>query len=233
MKIVKKIRLGSKDYYALNAQGFYREKVVNELINIDDFNSELLSAAVFHSTNKIRRELGLPLFIHNSKLQDAAVIHSVQMKVHDFLAHDNPFNAIYKTLRDRVDSINMEGTFTSLGENLASSPHVNAGDRKYVVKSFLDKNEYYALDGMKKLPLFNYSGLADSLLNGWMGSEGHRLNIINQQFQFLGCASILVIHTSKLTQKAPEIKVVQNFGGAQINALNIKKIKRKISIIKK
>jgi hypothetical protein len=73
------------DYYSdYNANTFLtitclQRKITKEFVDVD-----LLNATIFWFTNVARRTFNLTLFQFHDKLQQTAILHSEQMKVHNF-----------------------------------------------------------------------------------------------------------------------------------------------------
>jgi hypothetical protein len=58
----------------------------------------------------------------------------------------------------------------------------------------------------------SYLEISKQIIDGWMNSEGHRLNVLNPQFKFLGCGCVpYVLEDTHSRQEG--LKISQNFGG--------------------
>ncbi|GHU57064.1 hypothetical protein FACS189411_09520 [Bacteroidia bacterium] len=183
--------------FGTNKTDYYADYDVNTFFSIANLqqritklfaNADLLNAAVFWFTNIERRKHNLKQFRFHHKLRQAAVLHSEQMKTHNFFDHNNAFDARYATLTDRIESVkdNSFKGFMSWGENIA-----------YQGKEPFD---------------YSYREFAKIVVEGWMNSPGHRANILNPDFEYLGCGC------AKYEQKENGysmlcFKLTQNFGG--------------------
>lgn len=216
MKIIRKLNI-NQDYYSQENSGkFFSIKLLQNPIVKDSLNIDLLNAAIFHFTNNERNKFRIPICQFHSVLRDSSIIHSSQMKLLDFFSHDNPYNPNYRTLKDRVDSIKEENNqfFSSIGENISDYPILKSNESQFVVKSFLNTQRYYSIDGMKEIHPFTYEEFATEVVNGWMNSEGHKRNILNCQFKYLGCGAVLYEKRNNyLSPSIIHFKITQNFGG--------------------
>src|SRR6218665_2009791 len=62
----------ANDYYTLSPEEFAALPAAQARIDPADFDRPRMNAAIFHETNRVRRQLGLPAFTHLAKLDDAA-----------------------------------------------------------------------------------------------------------------------------------------------------------------
>lgn len=235
MKIVKKVIL-KQDYYKYNLNNFFSIESLKSNIEKEDINIDLLNAAIFYYTNNERNKNKIPLCEFHPVLRDSSIIHSAQMKLHDFFSHENHYNPTYKTPLDRVNSIKTGKNlkFSSIAENISDSPILKTEGKKFIVKSILDTKRYYSIDGLKEIHPFTYKEFASEIVKGWMNSHGHRLNILNPQFKYLGCGAVM--YEKKNNNLLPSIlhfKVTQNFGGELLNTQAEQTTKNKIKIVKK
>lgn len=177
------------DYYTgYDVNTFFGTANLQQRITKLFVDVDLLNAAVFWCTNIERRKHNLKQFQFHGKLRQTAALHSEQMKIHNFFDHENAFDARYATLTDRLESVadNSFKGFMRWGENI------------------------YEI-GKEPFP-YSYCELAKTVVDGWMNSPGHRANILNPDFEYLGCGC------AKYEQKENGysmlcFKFTQNFGG--------------------
>ncbi|MCF6332525.1 MAG: CAP domain-containing protein [Draconibacterium sp.] len=236
MKIVRKVNI-SQDYYSKdNFSKFFELKVLKTSISRESLNIDLLNAAIFHYTNIERNKFKIPICEFHPILRDTSIIHSAQMKMHDFFNHENPYNPTYRTLNDRVNSIKTEQNrgFSCIGENISDYPILKTDGNKFVVKSLLNNQRYYSIDGLKEIHPFTYDEFAREVVNGWMNSQGHRQNILNPQFKYLGCGAVMYEKkNNSISVPMLQFKITQNFGGDLLRGFRMKNTDKKIRIIKK
>ena len=236
MKIIRKVNI-NKDYYSgYSLSNFFAIKMLKNQITKDTLDVDLLNSAIFYCTNQERIRFNISACEFHPVLRDSSIIHSAQMKMHDFFNHENHFNPQYKTLRDRVNSIMTEKNsgFSCIGENISDYPILKTEGNKFVVKSLFNNQRYYSIDGLREIHPFTYEELAREVVNGWMNSQGHRQNILNPQFKFLGCGAVMYEKkNNSVSVSMIYFKITQNFGGNLMQGFRSKETDKKIRIIKK
>ena len=150
------------------------------------FDRELLARAIFHETNDVRAQLGLKPFRHLSKLNEAANLEAAVGKVYQPPSHTNPFPMI-GTPMERVKFVDLDPGLVA--ENIALlsiyevSPNIGAG---VVMQD--GKKRFVNPDTHEELRTATYRGFARAVVDAWMNSPGHRVNIINPGLTHLGCS---------------------------------------------
>jgi uncharacterized protein YkwD len=119
----------------------------------------LLNAALFFATNAERATHKLPLFQPSRALTVSAFGHSRDMTLQDFFSHQNPKDATKRTPWQRMEAEGVIGG--QRAENIA----------------------------MRTVKGMTYLACADAIVKMWMNSPGHRANILNRKFIFLGCGA--------------------------------------------
>lgn len=203
----------NKDYYSgYTPISFSRLGELGQRVDMAFCNLQLLDAAVFWMTNVERIKHGLKEFRFHYKLRQMATLHSEQMRKHGFFSHENPYEARYKTLDDRLDALkdNTFDGFMTYGENIAQYPTLN-GPNSFTVQFIKGIPRFFAPDGCEILycTCLEY---AQKVVDGWMLSPGHRANILNPKFEYLGCGG------AGFEQKGNSVSLLyfnltQNFGG--------------------
>jgi uncharacterized protein YkwD len=152
------------------------------------FDRALMVAAIFHETNRVRRQLGLPAFTHLSKLDEAADLKASVGVLEPELRHESalPFTA---TPAKRVESVGLR--YSLVAENIArlSSYDLPAGTSTLGVRRRNGLDEFYRLDTGRSPELQSYAGFAAVVVASWMKSPGHRANVVNPHLVSLGCAA--------------------------------------------
>ena len=197
----------------------------NAKINSPPFRDKL-NGEVFRWTNVERRKNGLEPFQPHPKLHLMATIHSEQMLCHGFFSHENPYEPEFRTLSDRLQHVTDNGFigFHAYAENIAMCPTLNAmvpikaGEVQFEVILKGGVPHYYDMSGNE---MFRYTveEYARAVVTGWMNSPGHRRNILDPAYEYLGCGC--AGYQQKLGNGAlvNYYYLTQNFGGGEITAL--------------
>jgi len=207
--------------FGINKTDYYADYNVNTFFGIANLQRritklfagvDLLNAAVFWFTNIERRKHHVKQFRFHGKLRQTAILHSEQMKIHNFFDHENAFDARYATLTDRIESVEDDSFkgFMSWGENIADYPVIKANEM-FTIENRNGATHLYSTNGKEIFP-YSYYEFAKVVVDGWMNSPGHRANILNPDFEYLGCGC------AKYEQKENGyamlcFKLTQNFGG--------------------
>ena len=222
---------GHIDYYSkYDKDTFFAIVDLQKRIPKHFVNTDLLNAAIFWFTNVERRKYGLTLFQFHDKLKQMATLHSEQMRTHSFFDHENKFDSRYKTLKNRMDLMRdgLFNGFMSYAENIADCPVIKANEPfTYSVKDGFV--HFYTMDGKEFFP-YTYSEMAKSVVDGWMNSPGHRANILNPDYLFLGCGCAPYEQKSDV-YSVTYFKLTQNFGGELVSPSIIKTAKQTIRTV--
>jgi len=149
-----KLKINKIDYYSgYDANTFFalanlQHKISKALVDLN-----LLDAAVFWFTNVERRKHNLKQFQFHNKLRMTAILHSEQMKTHNFFSHENVFDTRYNTLTDRINSVkddNFQG-FMSCGENISDYPIIKANEN-FTVENRNGEQRLFSTNGTEILP---------------------------------------------------------------------------------
>ena len=207
--------------FKANSKNYYSDYKINTFLTLTNLqlkismtfvDTDLLDAAVFWFTNVERKKHSLKQFHFHDRLRQAATLHSNQMKRFNFFAHENPFNTKYKTLTDRIDAMkdnNFQG-FMSWGENIADYPAIKT-NASYKIGIGNWQWNIGTTSNAKIIP-YAYYEYVKIVVKGWMDSTGHRRNILNPDFEYLGCGCDMYENKGVLY-----FKLTQNFGGSLCN----------------
>ncbi len=184
----------------------------DEEIDANNPNYELLNEGLFRAANEMRVQYGLEPFRKNSLLQKVAESHAQEMIDKNFYNHRNPYVPALYSVVDRVNFYSANhNSFSYIAENIA---HYDIFDEQtYCVKK-QQNGKYYFFNcrSRQRMPIMTYKGLARSVLKGWMESEGHRENLLNPNYIYLGTAARLSKNPYD-TKNPPFARLVENFGG--------------------
>jgi uncharacterized protein YkwD len=155
-------------------------------IDPDRSDRALLGAAIFHETNRVRRELGLPAFKPNRRLDDAADLQAGMAAASGRYDHSNPILG-----RESVASRAREAGLGegAVAENVATTPLVDVGEEENVlIQREGDRRIFRNPTTGKELPVRSYAGYAGEVVKQWMNSPRHRANIVSRKYRSLGCS---------------------------------------------
>ncbi len=164
---------------------FRQLSAAQQEIDPASLREELLSAAIFHETNKRRADEKLPVLAVDEKVRAASVQHAQAMAKHSTLSHGTPWNSSSSTAYDRLVAQGLQPRFSA--ENIA----FNFALRYESGKPFYTREESgraifsYEPEGAP-LPRHTYASFAEAILSQWMKSPGHRKNIVAPEAEFLG-----------------------------------------------
>mgnify|MGYP002529678999 CR=1 FL=1 len=193
----------SATYYSrYNTREFLAIEKLDQPINFEDTDLELLNATIFHLTNKEREKRKLEPLIYSAALRNAAQLHSEQMRDLKFFSHTNRKRKAFASHTDRIRYFGRRFPFT--GENIHK---VSAVKVKYhSARNLTNVKAHYSVT-----PL-TYLELARSIVKGWMQSSGHRANILDKDYKYLGCGNALPLSTTSRGRWMYTLST-QNFAG--------------------
>lgn len=133
--------------------------IIHQLIDTNNIDYELFNAAIFYCTNIQRSKYNKKPFKHSVLLEMSAQGHSKDMATHSFFSHTSTVRG-KTSMTDRLTAIGL-GEYGSWAENIAISNETNP----------------------------TYWSFALKLVDQWMNSEGHKKNILNSNYNYLGCGA--------------------------------------------
>lgn len=179
-------------YIKLAPGEFARISALDEPLSVAQLDKELLAAAIFHETNRVRSQLGLKPFRGDEPLDSAAETQADIGSLFRPPSHTNPFLFI-ATPVDRVRQAGLDPSLVAENIALISVFNIPSGTGLFQLK---DDPRFRDVRTGEPAGLHTYRSYAVNVVEEWMNSPGHRANIVNPRFQFLGCA---VRETKSLT----------------------------------
>lgn len=175
-------------------------------IDMKNIDYPLLHAAIFYETNRQRAANGLPAFGHSPALEKSAAGHSADMVGRNFFSHESPVRG-KETLARRLALVGIKNAFSA--ENIALCFGIEYEAGKGVFSP--DQNGGYFSYEYRGTPIENhtYIGLAKAALKGWMESPGHRKNILNGSYTYLGAGA--AHYRNRSFHNMDNFKLTQNF----------------------
>lgn len=211
--------LGSKFsdqiFSKLSHNNFEENPMINQVIDYANIDYGILNAAIIFYTNKFRVSKEMQPLEFRSILRDAAAFHTLQMVNMRFYGHTNPHFRKFKTVVDRMDFLGFEGR--NLAENLGKGfvYHYQARKSYWYDKRANGRNIFYYGSGDKVKSVIQprtYRELAKSIVADWVRSPQHRQNILNDDYTWVGVASLLDF-VGVENNKIPKVIVTQVLGG--------------------
>lgn len=162
---------------------FLERPEVNAEIDFSAIDYPLLQAAVFHLTNLERTNRGMAPLAYSPELEAAARAHSVAMRDRGFFSHTSPVPGM-RTVRDRTAAAGFANP--AVGENIARSFGI-AYEAGRGVFSPVQNGGYFSYSYRgEPIPPHTYRSAAAAVVEQWMGSPGHRANILRSEYRHLG-----------------------------------------------
>jgi uncharacterized protein YkwD len=153
-------------------------------IDVAAIDHDLLSAAVFHETNRRRARYSRAALTYRAELQEAARIQARGMVRAGAVSHQHPEPDL-KTLADRLRHVGVRPAFSA--ENTAMSFAIQYTSGTPVYSRTQDGRVVFSYepDG-EPIPPHTYRSFAEALLDEWMRRLGHRRNILDERSRQLG-----------------------------------------------
>lgn len=206
-------------FYVSNAQNTWKESFydkysytnystlpsMKKTINTDNIDISLINAAIFYETNRQRAINGKSIFKYNAKLAKAAQDHSDDMVNLNFYSHTSLIPE-KETPEKRLQIVGLIAV--EYAENINFNYILKLNNTSFFPPS--EMGDFYLEDGKTKVEKHTYSSFAVEVVDSWMKSEGHRLNILDMNFNFLGCGSAFYYDGTGI-DKIPAIKCTQCF----------------------
>ena len=169
-------------YKGMDWQHFDKLEEANDLVDPNNYDFDLLNAAVFFGVNKYRASKGIAPLKFEPRFRDAASIHSDQMVKRNFFDHINRHDPAIAYPNNRTELCGYKGE--RISENLA--------------RSFVDPEK----------PL-TYIQLADMVVKQLSGSYEHDQHMKDPTLDKTGCG---LIFENKTTNGMVYFLLTQDFG---------------------
>jgi len=197
-----------RNYFDLSPEEFFRLDVAKQRVNLEDPDNDLAAVSVFHATNMLRDMKGKKTLKPSYSLYLAGLAHIEEMRRHNFFGHYNNHNRARRTIRQRIEE--QGGNYYIVGENLAKVHPFSTGDIQYTYRKYGGRYAYFDKKGRPLKPM-TYGQLGKSVVTDWYRSKGHKENLLDTDFQYLGVA-IVIVPNGFRTQRLPDVYAAQEFG---------------------
>lgn len=195
-------------YLSHTVESFDHYAPALKTIDLQRIDYPLLHAAVFYETNRVRRRHGLQEFRHSEALEKAAKAHSDDMVRLDFFDHASPVKG-RRSMADRLAAVGIANC--AMAENIAETFGIvyEAGRQVY---SPTQNGGYFSYSYRgQPIPPHTYQSLAKAVVEQWLGSQGHRENILNAKLLFLGVGAAHFVDTK--FENMDRFRITQCFTG--------------------
>lgn len=181
----------------------WEDPIFDQPITNQAFDPSLLQEALFHATNSVRQKNKRNQLDYQQPLEEAAATHSIAMAKRFKLDHKEK-DKLRKDPSLRVQQAG--GVFELVGENILYLPLPNFGNDqpRYVV----EEGTVLSPNGLP-IPLHTYRSWAELALEEWMKSPGHKQNILEVAYLYLGTGVSSIVYHKDL----PYLYATQVFAG--------------------
>ncbi|MEM7368157.1 MAG: CAP domain-containing protein [Bacteroidota bacterium] len=195
-------------YGQYNWQSFKELEEAHDTLEFDRLDLGLLNAAVFFVSNDVRVQAGKSPLRFSVRLRNMADLHTRAMAKHAFVSHYNWRNWRIST----PDRRNKLFQANAGAENVASAfLYAYRADEKYIIKRREGVAYFHRDDTHEEILRHTYLSFAQELVRRWMGSPGHRENLLHDRLRRLGC-SIRVGEGELEKDEIPLAYCTQEFG---------------------
>jgi uncharacterized protein YkwD len=197
-------------YSGYDTDTFQNYRYAQQTIDFENIHYPLLSAAIFYATNRMRLNHGRPPFMHAQSLEEAASMHARDMVRLNFFSHHNPHDPEKRTFSQRLAMFGVEEGYRA--ENISEMFGIRYEQGASLIPPDRTNGVFRDYGTGEPIPNHTYLSLARAILEGWMKSSGHRVNILNRNLIYLGCGAYH--YRNESFYGMDQFKAVQNFASA-------------------
>ena len=202
----------NKNYQKYNYKSFARLVKANQKIDMSNINYQLLNAAIFFETCRQRILNNLKPFKYSPALEKSAFEHSKDMVKYNFFSHTSLVRG-KESMGARLFIVGITNAYSS--ENIADIFGIQYQSGVPIPQP---KDRVFKYQDGTVIQKHTYLSLAKSFLNGWMNSPGHRINILNPKYHYLGCGAYHYINSK--FYNIDMFKATQNFSSIKGKKIN-------------
>lgn len=193
-------------YEEMTVDTFRDHRPFNEMIDPTAVDYSLLHAAVFYVTNETRVSRGRSALAWAGPLEIAAYHHARLMAEQRFFSHRNPRTARRREPADRARLAGVNNP--RIAENISSSFALQY--RPGTPIRVVSEAEYRYVDMTgRMIPFHTYLSFAETVVEQWMDSPGHRRNMLSTNAVELGVGARMYRESDPAA--FPKLAVVQKF----------------------
>jgi len=165
----------------------------------------LFDEAIRRAVNTRRCDRGLPPLLADPALARAATYHSGDMVARGFFEHTSPVPG-RTSLRDRYREVG--ANYPRAAENIAEVSLFDFGGQHFYVRDAATCQFSFSPNG-PVIPARTYANAAESLVELWMTSSGHKRNLMDKELTHHGAGAALRPNP----ETCGDLLVAQDFGG--------------------
>jgi uncharacterized protein YkwD len=173
----------------------------------ESFNDTLLERLIIEELNNKRRYHRKPSVKLQVELYSPAKFHVESMVEHRFFSHVNPNSREMRDLETRIKSTGLK--LDGWAENILYTDNLGLNGMPYYTEIIGGEEVVKSQRTKKVVRPISYRELAIAMVDQWMGSEGHRRNMLFPDFNI--CASAVKIKNQP-NEPFPLIYAVLVFG---------------------
>ncbi|HSF91949.1 MAG TPA: CAP domain-containing protein [Paracoccaceae bacterium] len=167
-------------------------------------DQQVFGKSVLYFTNRARCDAGLQAMDFDSSLTAMSATHSDNMAAEKLMSHKTSARG-QQTLAKRKRAFRVRAS--SVAENIGQN-YVYAIAKHSIRTGAKDCAFTYAATGAT-VPRHSYAMMAQAVVEQWLGSSGHRANIMTPQFDRMGAGFAIAPEP----QTCGRVYATQNFAG--------------------
>jgi uncharacterized protein YkwD len=171
-------------YDTFSPASFKEYAPANRTLDFKDINYPLLDAAIFFEVNRVRAFYGRHTCRHSRALERVAASYSREMAGRNFFGHYDIYDSGERTPSERMTAVGVAPGF--LAENIAIAFGIRYKEGSPVIPPGGDEKEFRDFRTAEVIPPHSYNSFAAAVVEGWMQSDPHRANILDERVKFLG-----------------------------------------------
>lgn len=158
----------------------------NSPVQANTFNDSLLERLIAEELNLKRRYHRKSALDWESKLYTPAKFHVEAMVEYNFFAHANPNSRSMRDLETRMKTTGLE--LDGWAENILYTDNLGLNGSPYFTETINGEQIVKSQRTGKVVRPITYRELAISMVDQWMGSKGHRRNMLYEDFNITAAA---------------------------------------------
>ena len=174
---------------ALNAQ-----VTENSQVTAENFNDTLLERLIMEELNTKRRYHGKHQLEYYAPIYPPAKFHVNAMVKHNFFSHVNPHSNEMRDLETRIKTTGLD--LDGWAENILYTDNLGLNGSPYYIETIRGEEVVKSQRTRKVVHPVTYRELAMTMVDQWMGSKGHRRNMLYPDFDITAAAVKIKVNDS-------------------------------------